>query len=113
MWYIEYYIEHTGRQPVAEWLDDLDKGISAHMYDKIVRLQENGLILIDTSMMKPLKGYGENFYELIFSGYRIALYNDKITSKFILLHGFKKKRMRESREIETAYARLLDYQSRG
>ena len=113
MWYIDYYIEPSGRKPVAEWLDDLDKNISAHMQDKIVRLQQNGLMLLNTSMMKPIKGYGSDFYELKYGNYRIALCYETASNTFILLHGFKKERRRESREIKTAYSRLRQYQLRG
>ncbi|MBA7691206.1 hypothetical protein ES703_99748 [subsurface metagenome] len=113
MWHIDYYAEPSGRQPVAKWLDDLDKNISAHMHDKIVRLQQNGLMLLNTSMMDSIKGYGGNFYELKYSNYRIALYHETASDTFILLHGFKKERRRESREIEAAYSRLREYQLRG
>jgi mRNA-degrading endonuclease RelE of RelBE toxin-antitoxin system len=112
VWHIDYYREPNGRQPVAEWLDELDKYTNAHIQDKIVRLQQNGLMLLNTTMMKPLKGYGSNFYELKYSNYRIALYHETVSNTFILLHGFKKERRRESREIETAFSRLREYQSR-
>ena len=113
MWYIDYYTEPGGRQPVAEWLDELDKNISAHMQDKVIRLQQNGLMLLNTSMVKPIKGYGSDFYELRYNKYRIALYHETTNDAFILLHGFKKERRRESREIEIAYSRLRQYQLRG
>ena len=113
MWEIDYYTEPSGRQPVAEWLDGLDKNTNANMLDKVVRLQQNGLVLLNTSMMKPIKGYGGDFYELRYSNYRIALYHEAVTNTFVLLHGFKKERRRETREIEAAYARLREYQSRG
>ena len=106
MWHIDYYTEPSGRQPVAEWLDNLDKKTSAYMQDKIVRLQQNGLVLLNTSMMKPIKGYGSDFYELKYDKYRIALYHKTVSNTFVLLHGFKKERMRETQEIETAYYRL-------
>jgi len=112
VWHIDYYTEPSGHQPVAEWLDDLDKNSSAHMQDKVVRLQQNGLILINTNMMKPLKGCGRDFYELKYSKYRIALYHETASNTFILLHGFKKERGRESREIEIACSRLHKYKSR-
>jgi len=115
MWNIDYYTEPSGRLPVAEWLDNLDKADkknSAYMQDKIVRLQQNGLMLLNTSMMDPIKGYGSDFYELKYSNYRIALYHKTASNTFILLHGFKKERRRERREIETAYSRLHEYQSR-
>jgi len=114
VWCIKYYAEPSGRQPVAEWLDGLDKYTNAHMQDKIGRLQQNGLILLDTSMMKPLKGCGSDFYEIRYSSkYRIALYHETSSNTFVLLHGFKKERRRESREIEIACSRLREYQSRG
>jgi len=112
MWRIEYYEEPSGRQPVAEWLDTLDIKTREYLRDKAVRLQQNGLLLLNTSMLRPIKGYDGDFYEIVYSKYRIALYHDIIKGAFILLHGFKKERKRESREIQTAYSRLRDYQSR-
>jgi len=112
MWRIDYYTEPSGHKPIAEWLDDLEKNISVHIQDKVVRLQQNGLMLLNTSMMKPIKGYGGNFYELIYGNYRITLYHETASDTFILLHGFKKERKRERREIETAYSRLREYQLR-
>lgn len=113
MYYIDYYTEPNGCQPVAEWLDDLDKNMRLHMRDKVVRLQQNGLMLLNTSMMAPIKGYGGDFYELKYSQYRIALYHETASNTFLLLHGFKKEKQRESREIKIAYSRLRDYKSRG
>lgn len=112
MYHIDYYAEPNGRQPVAEWLDLLDKNTSAHMQDKVVRLQQNGLILLHTSMMAPIKGCGGDFYELKYSNYRITIYHETASNTFVLLHGFKKERRRETREIEIAYSRLRDYKSR-
>ncbi len=111
MWNIDYYTEPSGRQPVADWFDGLDRKVSVHMKDKVVRLQQNGLVLLSTSMMKPIKGYGGDFYELKYSNYRIALYHETVSNTFLLLHGFKKERRRESGEIRTAYSRLREYQS--
>ncbi len=115
MWRIDYYTEPSGRQPVAEWLDNLDKAdkkISAHIQDKVVRLQQNGLILLNTNMMDSIKGDDSDFYELKYSNYRIALYHETVSNTFILLHGFKKERRRESREIRIARSRLHEYLSR-
>jgi len=64
VWRIDYYTEPSGRQPVAEWFDSLDKKTSKCMQDKIVRLQQHGLMLLNTSMMRPIKGYGSDFYEI-------------------------------------------------
>ena len=113
VWHVEYYTEPGGRQPVAEWLDALDRKARANVDDKVVRLQQHGLMLLNTNMMKSIRGYGADFYELRYSGYRVALYHDTAADHFVLLHGFKKERRRESREIETAYARLRECRSRG
>jgi phage-related protein len=111
VWHIDYYIEPGGRQPVTEWLDRLDRKTRNHMQDKIVRLQQRGLMLLDTSMMRPIKGYGSDFYEIKYSKHRIALYHETVSNSFVLLHGFKKERMRETQEIKTAYSRLREYKS--
>jgi len=113
MWHVDYYTEASGRRPVAEWLNSLDKRTSAYMQDKVVRLQQNGLMLLNTNMIKPIKGHGSDFYELIYDKYRIALYHETASNTFFLLHGFKKERRRESKEIEIANSRLREYKSRG
>ena len=113
MYYIDYYTEPSGRQPVAEWFDSLDKNISAHMQDKVVRLQQNGLMLLYTNMMDSIKGDDSDFYEIKYSNYRIAVYHETASNTFILLHGFKKERRRERRESEAAYSRLRECQLRG
>jgi len=113
MWHIDYYTEPSGRKPVAEWLNSLDNKTRLHIRDKVVRLQQKGLMLLDTNMMRTIKGYDSDFYELKYSKYRIALYHETASNIFILLHGFKKEHRRERREIQTAYNRLREYQSRG
>lgn len=112
MWRIDFYADSNGNRPVAEWLDGLEKKDSAYIKDKIVRLQQNGPILLHTNMMKPLKGCGNDFFELIYSSFRIALFYDHNIDTYILLHGFKKERKRETREVETACSRLRAYKSR-
>ncbi len=112
MWYIDYYTEPNGHQPVAEWLDSLDINARAVIMDKIGRLEEHGLTLLRTNMMKRLQNRDKDFYELIGGHCRIALYREVVSNSFILLHGFTKKKQRESREIDTARYRLREYQSR-
>ena len=112
MWHIDYYTEPSGRQPVAEWLDSLDRNTRAVIMDKIGLLEEHGLILLGTKMMKRIKNRDKDFYELIGGQCRIALYYEVITNGFILFHGFIKKRQRESREIDIALFKLHEYQSR-
>ncbi len=112
MYHIKYYAEPSGYQPVAEWLDSLDKNFRAVIMDKIGQLEEDGLILLRTNMMKRIQNRDKDFYELIGGRCRIALYCEVISNIFILLHGFIKKRQREIREIDIARSRLHEYQSR-
>ena len=112
MYYIEYYRELSGRQPVAERLDSLDINARAVIMDKIGRLEEHGLTLLRTNMMKRIQNGDKDFYELIGGRCRVALYYKVISNSFILLHGFIKKRRRETREINIARSRLHEYQLR-
>ncbi len=109
---IDYYTEPSGRQPVAEWLDGLDKNTKAVIMDKIGQLEEHGLTLLRTNMMKRIQNKDKDFYELIGGRSRIALYYEVISNSFILLHGFIKKRQREIREINIARSRLHEYKLR-
>ena len=112
MWHIDYYTAPSGRKPVAEWLDNLDRDARAVIMDKIGRLEEHGLMLLRTNMMKRIESRDKDFYELVGGRCRIALFHEVITDSFILLHGFIKKRRRETREIEIARSRLHEYQTR-
>jgi len=112
MWYIEYYAEPSGRQPVAQWLDGLDINARAVIMDKVGQLEEHGFTLLRTNMMKRIRNKDRDFYELIGGRCRIALFYEVISNSFILLHGFIKKRQRENREIGIARSRLHEYQSR-
>ncbi len=98
---------------MAEWLDGLDKKTRNYLQDKLDLLHLHGLILLNTNIMRPLKGYGGHFYEIKFSSYRIVLSHDIRNNIFMVLHGFKKKHQRETMEIEKAYSRLRDYNYRG
>ena len=112
MWRIDYYTESSGRQPVAEWLDGLEINAREVIMDKVGQLEEHGLILLQTNMMKRIQNRDKDFYELIGGRCRIALYYEVIRNSFILLHGFIKKRQRETREIDIARSRLHEYQLR-
>jgi len=108
VYYIDYYTEPSGNKPVAEWLDSLDRNARAIIMDKISQLAEHGLTLLRTNMMKRIQNRDKDFYELIGGRCRIALYYEVISNSFILLHGFIKKRQRETREINIARSRLHD-----
>lgn len=109
---IDYFNENDGSQPVSLWLNSLDKKTNANLTDKVVRLQQNGLLLLKTNMLQTIVGYGQNFYEIIYGDYRIAIYHDIDIETFILLHAFRKTRQREEHEIKVAYSKIEIYLKR-
>jgi phage-related protein len=120
MYLVEFYTDKRGDQPVANWLDGLDKRSVAKIDARIQKLREYGLKLLDTNIMKNLKTKNiKNFidadrhlYELIPDPYRVIVYHNKEQSKFILLHGFRKKRQRQDRDIDQARRLLKNYLER-
>jgi phage-related protein len=112
MWKVEYYTDKRGEQPVAKWLDEVTKSDPARalgIYARIIKLKEHGLDLLDTKMMSRLRGVDRHFYELTPRPYRVVVYYDTMRSKFILLHGFRKKRQRQDKDIDHARWLLKDY----
>ena len=109
---LTYYVEPNGREPVREWLRGLDKKPKAVITGKIARLEKYGLVLLRTNVMKRIENGDKDFYELRGGSGRIALYHDNSSDGFVFLHGFLKKRQRETREIAIARARLREYQAR-
>ena len=81
------------------------------MWDKIQKLCEEGLKLLKTNMLTSIEGYCADFYELRGLKLRIGVYLDRSRNMFILLHGWRKKRRRQARDIGIAYNRLIDYLS--
>lgn len=106
---ITYYARRDGAVPVAEWLDSISKEHKAVMMDKILALGENGLELLGTKMLRPIKGDERDFYELRGGQCRIALYFNRGRSEFVLLHGFLKKKQNEKAEIKRARGLLQEY----
>jgi len=107
-----YYTERSGNNPVAEWLDNLNINARAIIMDKIAQLEEHGLLLLQTNMMKRIQDGDRDLYEVRGGQCRIVLYHHTEGNNFILLHGFMKKRPRERKEIEIARSRFHEYQSR-
>lgn len=111
MYQYEYYTTKRGEQPVRDWIGELPLRERAVMWDKIQKLCEEGLKLLRTNMLTPIEGYGADFYELIGGQLRIGVYLDRPKDMFILLHGWRKKKRRQPRDIGIAYNRLIDYLS--
>ena len=111
MWAVEYYTTRGGRQPVAEWLDGLDKRFRAVIDAKIQKLGEYGVELLSTEMMATIWGDDSDFYELRGGQCRIATYYDRSRATFVLLHGWLKKKRQQKQDIEQARRLLRECQS--
>lgn len=114
MYRVEYYRNKRGEQPVSKWLNNIFKSDiagAAKIDAQIQKLSEYGLKLINTNIMKPIIGKDNHLYELIPGAYRIIIYYDSTRSKFILLHGFRKTKRRQNKEIAHARRNLQNYLS--
>jgi len=112
MYTIDYYTRPNGAQPAAAWLDGLDKRLRAVIEAKVLYLEERGLELLGTKMLKPVRGE-RNLYELKGGQCRVIAYYDrrKGGNKFVLLNGFLKKGWRERQKINEARSLLDEYLS--
>lgn len=110
---VDYYTKPNGDQPIVNWLDKLDKRSRAGIMAKMQCLEEHGLQLLGTKMLKPIKGES-NLYELV-GGLRgqcrVIVYYDKGDKNFVLFNGFLKKRRRETGQINEARDLLNEYRS--
>ena len=114
MYQVEYYIDKRKEQPVSKWLNDVfksDVAGASRIDAQIQKLSEHGLKLLDTNMMKHIIGEDNHLYELIPGAYRVVVYYDSIRSKFILLHGFRKTKRRQNKDIAHARRNLHKYLS--
>ena len=112
MYLVEFYIDKRDKEPVAKWLDEVFKSDAAgasKIDDRIQKLRKYGLKLLSTNIMKRLSVADSYLYELIPGAYRVIVYHDTKQSKFILLHGFRKKRQRQDKDINRARRRLQEY----
>lgn len=114
MYRVEYYLDSRGDQPVAEWLDDVfesDVAGASRIDAQIQKLREHGLKLLGTNMMKSITSSDNHLYELRPGAYRVVVYYNSTQSKFILLHGFRKIKRRQNKDIAHARRNLQKYLS--
>jgi len=112
MYLVEFYIDKRGKEPAAKWLDEVfksDVAGASKIDDRIQKLRKYGPELLATNIMKRLSVADSHLYELIPGAYRVIVYHDTKQSKFILLHGFRKKRQRQDKDIDRARRRLQEY----
>lgn len=110
MYQVDYYTRPNGDQPIVDWIDKLEKRSRAVIMAKIQHLEEHGLQLLGTNMLKSVIGEG-HLYELVGGQCRVIVYYDKQDNKFVLLNGFLKKRRREAGQINEARDLLSEYRS--
>ena len=91
---IRYYITAGGREPFAEWFDELDPAASAKIARAMARMEQGNF-----SNAKSV-GQGVLEYKIDFGpGYRIYFGRDGETIVILLTGGTKK---RQPRDIDTA-----------
>ena len=115
MYQVEYYLDKSGEQPVSIWLNNIFKSDisgASKIEAQIQKLIGHGLKLLNTNMMKRIIGNDNHLYELIPGAYRVIVYYDSIRSKFILLHGFRKTKRRQNKDIAHARENLQKYLSK-
>lgn len=108
MYVVDYYTRPNGQTPASEWINSLNIHQQTVILAKLYKLEEEGLKLLQTGMMKRIVGRS-NLYELIGGQCRMILYHEVTSDKFLLLHGFLKRRQRETGEILTACNLLDEY----
>lgn len=108
---VEYYTRANGHTPVAEWLDEIDREASSVVRAKIEALEEYGLELLQTNMLKLITGYGGDFFELVGRPCRVATYYDRSRGTFVLLCGWRKTKQNQREAIERACRLLNEYRS--
>jgi len=106
-----YYTKPSGRQPVADWINDKDNSILRPSIDaRIDRLNKEGLSL-NPEMLIPIKGKDSHLYELRNKGkkWRIATYYDVKRDIFVILCGWRKTQPKQPRDIAKARRLLHEY----
>lgn len=111
-WKIDYYSTSSGREPVQEFIDDLQEKTKTRVYNTFELLAEFGPLL---RMPHAKKVTGTPLWELrILGGASLRFfYIAKVAQSFLILHGFtKRKQKTPKKEIEVALSRFREYKNR-
>ena len=113
LWDIEFYETPNGEKSVETFFDSLEEKTQAKIDKTFAMLEEFGIKLGQPHVKKLT---GTPLWELrIVGSDSIRIFYIAQTKKvFLILHAFKKKKMKtDKREIKTALARLAEFNSRG
>jgi len=115
-WNVITYSTEDGKEPVFEFLKSLPEKHQAKAIWEIDLLEEFGIKLTEP-YVKPIEGEKyKGLWEIrIQQGNNISrvFYFLATGNKFVLLHGFLKKTQKTpKRELDTAFAYMLDYKRR-
>ncbi len=108
-WEVEFYKDSGGREPVAEFLDDLPPKTRAKVVRLIELLAGQG-VLLKEPYTRQIRGKIRELRIKDHMGNIRLLYFTGTGRRFILLHGFLKKTDKTpAREIELADKRMYEY----
>lgn len=108
-WEIEFYKDKSGREPFAEFLNDLPIKARARVVKLIDLLAEYG-VLLKEPYTRQIRGKIRELRVKDNLGHIRVFYFTFTGRRFILLHGFLKKTDKTpEREIEIAEKRMKDF----
>lgn len=108
---VDYYERPNGDKPARGWLVGLESNnrqLAKLVKAKLKKLQEEGLILLRTGMLKHIQGR-RALYEIVAGQARVCIYDDTESNTFIVLDGFLKKKQRERQQIQRCCDLLDEY----
>lgn len=111
-WEIIYYETSQGKSPLCDFIQTLDTKTQNKIADILDLLEEFGT-LVGPPHSKKLSGTPLWELRILGSDNIRIFYVAVVNRKFLLLHGFQKKKQKtDLKEIKTATGRLSDYQLR-
>lgn len=112
-WKILFYRTQQDTSPLKEFIDGLEVKTQTKIFNAIDFLRDFGIRAGSEHIKKVA---GTQLWELrILGADSIRIFYIAVAGKtFLLLHGFKKKKMKTPpKEIKTALERLADHRARG
>ena len=111
-WAIIYYETPQGNSPIYEFIQSLDVRIQNKIAEVLDLLKEFGT-LVGPPHSKKVTGTPLWELRILGSDNIRIFYVAIINRKFLLLHGFQKKKQKtDAKEVRTAVGRLNDFKSR-